>query len=496
MTQAQTQRFDIVISGGSVIDGTGAPARRADIGLAGDRIAAVGDLAAAQAGERIDARGKSVAPGFIDTHTHDDRALLAMPDMAMKVSQGVTSIVAGNCGVSIAPWLPQRDPPPPLDLIGAKSDYRYPRFADYLAALDAAPAAINVAALAGHSTLRVGAMDSLDRPATAGEIDAMAKRLDEAMGAGAIGLSTGLFYPPARAAHTSEVIELAKVAAKHGGLYATHMRDEGDKVLDSLAESFEIGRAAHLPVVISHHKVMGRRNHGRSRDTLAVIADARQRQPIAIDVYPYIAGSTALFPERIGDAGRTIVTWSRAMPEMRGRDLADIARDLGCGEREAAERLLPAGAIYFMMDEDDVRRILAWPEAMIGSDGIPHDEHPHPRLWGTFPRVLGHYSRDLGLIVLEDAVKRMTSIPAERFGLKDRGAIRAGAYADLVVFDPATIIDRATFEKPIQTAAGIERVLVNGREIWRNGAPTGARPGRALRRKDLDPPMQSLAWAQ
>jgi N-acyl-D-amino-acid deacylase len=483
-------RYDTVVAGGDVVDGTGAPRRRADVGIVDDRIVAVGDLSAAMAGARIDATGRCVAPGFIDAHTHDDNIVFATPDMAMKASQGVTTVIAGNCGVSLAPLTLAGPPPPPLDLLGDRSAYRFARFADYLAALDAAPPATNIAAMVGHSTLRVGAMDRCDRAATAGEIAAMRARLEEALAAGAIGFSTGLFYPPARHAPTEEVIALAEVAAAHATLYATHMRDEGDRVLDAIRESARIGAEAGLPVILSHHKVAGIANHGRSAETLALIDEKRRRQRMGFDVYPYVAASTVLSAERVGVASRTLVTWSKRVPEASGRDLADIAREWSITPAEAVARLLPAGAIYFMMSEDDVRRILRHPEAMIGSDGLPHDDHPHPRLWGSFPRVLGHYSRELALFPLEEAVRRMTGLTAARFGLRDRGAIRPGAFADLVVFDPASIVDRASFEAPRKPAAGVETVMVNGRTIWRDAAPTGARPGRALRRGELDAPMR------
>lgn len=477
-----TPAYDVLLSGGRVIDGTGAPARVADIALNGDRIAAIGDLRTAGARERVDARGKTIAPGFIDVHTHDDNALLRMPDMAMKVSQGVTTVVVGNCGVSLAPLSLDRPPPPPLDLLGDRGEYRFAAFGDYLGALDAQPAATNAACLVGHSTLRVGAMDRLDRAASKDEIATMSRRLDEALGAGAVGMSTGLYYPPAQHAPTSEVIELARVIHAHKALYTTHMRDESDRVMDSLDETFRIGREADVPVVISHHKVVGKDNFGRTRETLAAIDAARKSQPVAIDVYPYVASSTVLSVDWLDRARKVLITWSKAMPEAGGRDLADIARDMGVTPKEAAARLLPAGAIYFSMDEDDVRRVLSWPEAMIGSDGLPHDVHPHPRLWGTFPRVLGHYSRDLKLFSLEEAVRRMTSLTATRFGLADRGTLREGAFADLVVFDADRVIDRASFEHPKSPAAGIELVLVNGAPVWRDGAATGKRPGRALRR--------------
>jgi N-acyl-D-amino-acid deacylase len=408
----------------------------------------------------------------------------------MKVSQGVTTVIAGNCGVSLAPLTLDGVPPPPLDLLGGRDDYRFARFADYLAAIDAAPPATNIAAMVGHSTLRAGAMDRFDRAATADEVAAMRRRLGEGLAAGAIGFSTGLFYPPARHAPTEEVIALAEVAAAHGALYATHMRDEGDHVLDAIRESMRIGAEAGLPVILSHHKVAGIANHGRTVETLALVDEAIRRQPLGFDVYPYVAASTVLSAERVRVASRTLVTWSKPEPAMSGRDLADIARGWGVRPEDAVARLLPAGAIYFMMDEADVQRILRHPEAMIGSDGLPHDTHPHPRLWGSFPRVLGHYSRDLALFPLEEAVRRMTGLTAARFGLRDRGVLREGAFADVTIFDPAAIADRASFEAPTKPAAGVETVIVNGRCVWRAGAPTGARPGRALRRADLDPPMK------
>jgi N-acyl-D-amino-acid deacylase len=261
------------------------------------------------------------------------------------------------------------------------------------------------------------------------------------------------------------------------------MRDEDDHVLDSLAETFRVGEHAHLPVVVSHHKCNGRRNWGRSPETLAAIEAAAMRQAVGVDAYPYSASSTVLDPDAVDDDLRTLVTWSDPYPEMSGRDLADIAREWGCSQRDAALRLDPAGAVYFHMHEDDVRRILAHPLVMIGSDGLPHDKHPHPRLWGTFPRVLGHYARDVGLFSLEEAVRKMTALPAERFKLKDRGRITPGAYADLVLFDPATVIDAATFEQPIAPAKGIELLLVNGAVAYAaNRARATKRSGRFIRR--------------
>jgi N-acyl-D-amino-acid deacylase len=330
--------------------------------------------------------------------------------------------------------------------------------------------------------LRVQTMDALDRAATPAEIARMQGLLDEAMGEGALGLSTGLFYAPAQAATTAELIAIAKIAGRHGGVYATHLRNEADRLEEAVEEALLIGREADMPVVLSHHKAMGKANHGKTARTLPMIDQARKTQRIALDVYPYIASSTVLTIDRIAASSRILVTWSKAVPEAGGRDLAEIAAEWGVALEDAARRLQPAGAIYFAMAEDDVRRVLSWPEAMIGSDGLPHDTHPHPRLWGTFPRVLGHYAREIGLFPVEEAIRRMTSLPAKRLGLRDRGVLRAGAFADIVVFDPKTVIDRASFAAPTLPGTGIEAVFVNGRAVWRQGAPTGARPGLFLSR--------------
>ena len=433
----------------------------------------------------MDVSGKIVAPGFIDVHTHDDRALFATPEMAAKASQGVTTVVTGNCGISLAPLLLDEAPPPPLDLIGDSADYRYGRFADYFAAFDRSPSALSAACLVGHSTLRVGAMNALDRPANDTELAQMCERLQEALDAGAVGLSSGLAYAPAARAPPAEIETLARLLRPARALYTTHMRNEGGAVLDSLDESFAAGRAAGVPVVISHHKTIGRENFGRTAETLPVIAEAIAHQEVGLDAYPYIASSTVLNAAQAERALKVLVTWSKSAPEQAGRELSAIAADWGVSEKEAVDRLQPAGAVYWTMDEADVQRVLRFEHTMIGSDGLPHDSHPHPRLWGAFPRVLGHYCRDLGLFSLEEAVRRMTGLSATRFGLTGRGILTAGAYADVTVFDPAHVADRATFEAPMTPAAGIEHVFVNGRPVWAEGKPTGERPGRALRRQQM-----------
>lgn len=480
---ASTQPFDLILAGGSVVDGTNRPSFVADIGIRGDVIAAIGDLSGADASVRRDITGKVVAPGFIDSHTHDDNALLRRPDMTPKISQGVTTVITGNCGISLAP-LRHENPPPPFDLLGDGDSYTFDTFAAYIRALQNQSAAVNSACMVGHSTLRAAVMPELDRAASAEEIAKMQAMAEEAMQAGAIGISTGTFYPPAAGAPTQEIIEVCRPIAAHGGVYATHMRDEGDAIVEALNETFLIGRTLDMPVIISHHKLMGKQNFGRSPETLALIAEAMKSQEVSLDAYPYIAGSTMLKKDRALLSSKTLITWCKPFPQYTGRDLDDIARELGKDRWDVVDDLMPAGAIYFMMDEADVQRIMAFPETMIGSDGLPHDTHPHPRLWGTFPRVLGHYSRDLKLFPIETAVWKMTGLTAGRFGLEGRGMIAEQAFADLVIFDPETVADAATFDTPTERAKGIHQVYVNGVQVWdAELAFCGQFPGRVLGRR-------------
>jgi N-acyl-D-amino-acid deacylase len=475
---------DLVLRGGTVIDGTGRPGFAADIAIDGDRIAAIEAPGTLGGHATIGVAARCISPGFIDVHTHDDRLVLIDPAMAPKVTQGVSTVVVGNCGISLAPLsLGGRHPPQPLNLLGASADFRFASMAQYISAVDTASPAVNVAPLVGHASLRVGAMRDLDRPANNSEIETMRQVLAQALAEGAIGLSTGLYYAPARAAGIDEVVPLAREVALAGGIYTTHMRDEDDLVLESLEETFETGRRARVPVVVSHHKCSGRANWGRSVETLAAIERAAKLQEVGVDAYPYHASSTILSADYVFDDVRTIVTWSTPHPEASGRDLAAIAAEWGVSQQEACHRLDPAGAVYFQLDEADVQRILAHPLVMIGSDGIPHDLHPHPRLWGTFPRVLGHYARDLRLFPIEEAVRKMTSLPAARFGLQDRGRIAVGCFADITVFDPLTIADTATFDRPIAPARGIDLLLVNGAVAHAAaGDMKTERRGRLLRR--------------
>ena len=472
--------FDLIIRNSTVIDGTRAPRYEADIAIEGGRIAAIGSVSG-KAKKEIDAKGKIAAPGFIDAHTHDDRLMLSAPDMAPKVSQGVTTVVAGNCGISLAPAPNGMKAPVavPLDLLDDAGTWFSCRTCrDYVNALKAKPAATNCALLVGHSMLRVQTMDDVNRPASGAEIGKMRAMVDEAMTAGAIGLSTGLYYEPACAAPCEEVIEISRPLSKHNGIYCTHMRDEGEHILDSLEESFRVGRELDIPVVISHHKVAGKANHGRSAETLPFIEKAMRSQKIGLDCYPYHASSTILSASRVANASKVLVTWSKPHPEVAGMDLEEIRNK----HKLSVEDLLPAGAIYFSMDEKDVQRILSFASTMIGSDGLPHDAAPHPRLWGSFPRVLGHYSRGLHLFPLETAVHKMTGLTAKTFGLAGRGVLKAGFAADICIFDGNAVDEAATFAKPIQPAKGIETVVVNGEVVWRGGRPTGARPGMVLSR--------------
>ena len=479
MTAHHNGKTALVLSGGTVIDGSGTDRFVADVRIDGDRITAIGrDLVAPDA-EVIDATGLIIAPGFIDVHTHDDQIVLADPRMLPKITQGVTTVIVGNCGISLAP-LVHANVPPPLNLLGGGDKYIYPTMAAYVAAVRHAQPAVNVAALVGHSTLRVATMDDPYRAATPTEQARMVELLREGMDAGAIGLSSGVFYTTGAAADVDELALLAGVAGAAGGVYTTHIRNEMNDIFAALDEAFTAAQRGNVPVVISHHKCAGPQNWGRTVQTLAYIEAARARQPIGLDVYPYIAGSTVLRADLIDGIIDVVVTSSEPHPEMAARHLADIAAEWNCTQHEACERLQPGGACYFQMREDDVQRVLLYPATMIGSDGLPHDHHPHPRLWGTFPRVLGHYSRDLQLFPLETAVHKMTGLSARRFNLQQRGELRAGWIADVCIFDPATVLDVATFEQPQATCRGIAYVLVNGEIALQHGHPAPDRAGRFL----------------
>lgn len=478
-------RCDTIIRDATIFDGTGTARTRGDVAIKGERIAATGDLGGWSADREIEAAGRAVAPGFIDAHTHDDRAVLCGPAcMLCKMSQGVTTVVVGNCGISLSPVRMKERPIPPLDLLGDESWWTFGSFGEYADRLAADPSPVNTYAMIGHMALRVEAMaGDVNRAASDAEAEHMRKRLAECLAEGASGFSTGLYYPPNMMAPTDEVIAVAQALREYGGIYVSHMRDEANHVLDSIEETVAIGRGADVPVVISHHKCAMPENFGRSTESLALIERLAATHKVDFDVYPYYAGSTVLMPQRVRDDVPVKIAWSIPHPEMEGRMLADIARQWNTTQREAAERLLPAGAIMFQMDEADVRRIMQHPLAMIGSDGLPHDSFPHPRLWGAFPRVLGLYARELKLFSMETAIHKMTGRVADVFGMQDRGVIRPGAFADLVLFDPATVKDAADFDHPTRPAIGIHETWVAGQSAYVFGqGATEARAGRLITR--------------
>ncbi len=528
--------FDTKIEGATVVDGTGAPGFRADVGITGEVIAAVGDLSREPAGTTLRASGLTLAPGFIDMHSHSDWRLWANRRAESKVRQGVTTEVVGNCGFSPAPVNPSfRE-----DLRGFAlylpegMDFSWGSVEEYLGRFDRGGCALNVIQLVGHGTLRIAAMGLARRKPTAAELDHMKRLVAESLEGAAWGISTGLIYAPGSYAETEEIVELARVAGRHRGFYASHIRGEGAHLLTSIAEAIRIGREGELPVQVSHIKAAGRPHWGKVKDALAMIEAARaEGLDVSADVYPYTASSTtlrALLPgwalegglremrERLHDPatrgriaaeiesrrdggedhvanagwGGIMVAYAPGVPEAEGRRLAEIARERGVPPAEAAIDLILATdgkgyMILFQLDEADLRAALGHPHVMIGSDGSALATHgelgqgkPHPRSYGTFPRVLARYWREERVLSLEQGIHKMTGLPAKKLGLRDRGVVRVGAKADLVVFDGKTVADRATYERPHQYATGVEYVLVSGRLVIKGGEHTGSLPGRVL----------------
>ncbi|MGV6397992.1 N-acyl-D-amino-acid deacylase family protein [Pseudomonas caspiana] len=474
--------YDLIIRDALVIDGSDQPGFRADVAIREGRIQRIGNLDGVSAVEEINAAGRVLAPGFIDVHTHDDTVVIRKPQMLPKISQGVTTVIVGNCGISASPVSLAGDPPDPMNLLGTSAAFVYPRFSDYRDAVDKARPAVNVAALIGHTALRSNHMNDLLRTASPDEISAMREQLRDSLEAGALGLSTGLAYASAFSAETTEVKQLAEELTAFGAVYTTHLRSEFEPVLEAMDEAFDIGRHAKAPVVISHMKCAGAGNWGRSPQLLASLEKAAEHHPVGCDCYPYAASSSTLDLKQVTDAFRITITWSTPHPDQSGRDLKDIAGDWQLSLLDTARKLQPAGAVYYGMDEKDVERIMSHPLSMIGSDGLPEDPFPHPRLWGAFPRVLGHFSRDLGLFPLHTAVHKMTGLSAARFGLHERGLIREGYWADLVLFNPDTVRDVADFKDPKRAAEGIDGVWVNGQLSYADGKAQGERQGKFLPR--------------
>ena len=492
-------KWDLVIRSASIYDGSGAPPIEGDIAIKGDRIDAVGVVKGTSLRE-IDARGRALAPGFIDVHSHDDFALFISPEMEFKTMQGVTTDVVGNCGLGASPYRTATSMFASMRNNGSVPAWE--GYAGYLDTIDRNPPSLNVAVLVGHGSIRHGAMGNADRKPDDGEFAQMRKWLREALEAGAVGLSTGLIYEPGRYAQTEEIIALAREMATVGGLYASHMRDEAGGLLDSIRETIRIGEEAGVPIQISHHKASGRENWGKVRESLRLIEEARVRGlDVTADQYPYTSGSTILAAvlqngalDEVPHGAMGHVPGDKvlfaSMPrhhEREGMTLKQLCDQWGVNDRTGAERIVAeeggdAVVIVGTMDEADVRTVMRHPSTMIGSDGIAAGSRPHPRLYGTFPRVLGHYARDQRLMSVAEAVHRMTGMPAEKFKLAERGFVRAGYFADLVIFDPESIADIGTYENPRQYPSGLSHVFVNGTAIVADGQHTKARPGRALRR--------------
>jgi len=504
---SQAPQYDLLIVNGRVVDGTGAAWFRADIGVKGDTIAAIAPTLAGSAARTIDAKGAVVAPGFIDIHTHARRGIFDVPTAANYVRQGVTTVVEGPDGSSPLPLGP------------------------FLARLDALQKSVNIGSFVGQGSVRTEVIGNGNRAATPAEILQMQALVEQAMKEGAFGLSTGLFYVPGTFTPTSEVIELAKVAGRYGGVHVSHQRDDASKVLDSVRETIAIGEGGGLPTQVTHHKIIGAANWGKSVETLKLVDEARARGVDAtIDQYPYTASSTsvaaALLPawalegtreaqlarlkdpaqrarmkaesaamirdERGGGDPKNVQFASCGFDaSLAGKTLADLTRQRGLeptidNAAETTMWLVEQGGcqgIFHAISDEDIERIMRHPATMIASDGevpIFGRNNPHPRSYGTFARVLGVYVRERHVLTLEDAVRKMTSFPASRLRLTDRGVLRPGMKADITVFDPATVRDKATYQQPHQYAEGFSFVLVNGQVVFEGKDMTDARPGRVI----------------
>ncbi len=472
-----------------VFDGTGSPSFAGRVVVDDDRIAAVEIGDGPIVGTEIDGGGQALAPGFIDVHTHDDWALLADPDLGFKTLQGVTSVVTGNCGMS--PFPQGED---------GRGGAQFETLGQYIDALGEAGTGPNVACLVGHGAVRTHVLGLREnRRAVPQELANMAQLIETALSDGAIGMSSGLAYEPGRYSPPDELIALASVVAAADGIYTTHMRSEADGLLDSIDESIDVAEKSGVRLQISHLKAAGRDNWGATAEALRRIDQARLRGvDVMADQYPYRRGSTLL--EQIVNSGAldgnspfgalgpddVLIAAAPRHPEWEGRTLTEIAATQGIDARAVADQIVEAEgrhcfAVIDIMSEDDVAAVMESRLVMIGSDGIPMGGKPHPRLGHTFPRVLGRYVREQETLTLPDAVHRMTGLPAGRFGFTDRGRIAVGAFADLVLFDPATIVDTGTYAEPTQVPAGISGVWVNGSQVAADGAVTGARPGRLVR---------------
>lgn len=523
--------YDLLISGGRVVTGRGNPWFQADVAVVSGSVVRIGRLAGAEAKRHVDAHGCYVTPGFIDAHSHSDLYLLAEPTAEAKTMQGVTTENVGMDGMSVAPineadigdWrthLSGLAGSPPVD-------WSWRSFADYLDVIDGVRTSDNVSSYVGLGTMRLMVMGMASRPAEAAEVERMRVLACSAMEEGARGISSGLIYPPSQYQSLNEVVQIATAVHAYNGIYNVHIRSEGDGLIDSVAEVVEIGRQSGIPVVITHFKAMGRRNWGLSEKTLAMVDAARaQGIDVTLEQYPYVAASTmfhAVIPpwhhaqgpqalvkalredresikrdisERIdwenwasNNGWENIVVSSvvsEANKRYEGKNVAEIARMRGLDDAcdaaldILADEDLAVGMVVFCMDEDDVTRIMRHPTVSFITDGLLGGK-PHPRVYGTFPRILGRYVREQGVLGLEDAVRKMTSSPAEKLRLPRKGVLAEGYDADICVFQPDSVSDNATFDDPRQYSSGIRHVLVNGVLVVDQGGHTGARPGRTIR---------------
>ncbi len=542
--------LDLIILGGKVVDGAGNPWFKADIGVREGRITEIGNLRGEGADEVIDAEGLIVSPGFIDMHSHSDITIPFNPYMDSSIMQGITTTVVGNCGISPAPVNSEREDtlksylkqflPPQLSI-----EFKWKSFREYLEWENIRGVSCNVAHLVGHGTIRIAVMGMDAREPEENEMEEMRKLVDEAMASGAFGLSSGLIYPPGVYCKKGELIELAKVVSKYDGIYASHIRGEGKTLVDALLEAIKVGEEAKVPVQISHHKAAGRQNWGKTEKTLSIMEEARERGvDVTCDVYPYTAGMTSLITllppwaheggienllRRLGndvyrqkirdDMIKGFEGWESFVKEygweniylssvkseknrrFEGKSFSEIKELMGAVDEYRAlfdiivEEEGCATMIVFQMNEEDVKRVISNHLSMFSTDSwsvSPKGElgrgKPHPRFYGTYPRVFKKYVREEKILTLEEAVRKMSSFPAQKLGLKDRGMVREGFWADIVVFDIRRVADRATYDNPHQYPDGIEYVIVNGKVVVERGVHKLTLPGKVLfrSRKDLD----------
>ncbi|MEM3826772.1 MAG: D-aminoacylase [Nitrososphaeria archaeon] len=537
--------LDIIIFGGRIVDGSGNPWYKADIGIREGKIVEIGNLRNEKADKIIDARDHIVSPGFIDIHSHADITIPFNPYMDSAIMQGITTTVVGNCGISLAPLKDEK-----LDMIreylsqflpnNLKIEFKWNKFSEYLEWMKRSGVTCNVANLVGHGTVRISVMGMDARDPTETELIEMGKLVEEAMDSGAFGISTGLIYPPGTYSRTEELIEMAKIVSKYGGIYSSHIRGEGKTLIDAVKEAIRIGEEAHVPVQISHHKAAGRIYWGKTIETLSLMEDARERNvDVTCDVYPYTAGMTSLItllPPWAHEGGLETLLERLRSSSVRNKIREDMMKGLGewesfvkdygwenivissvktdknkcfegknlkeiCELMKASDEYTAlfnlileeegcATMIVYQMCEEDVRRVISSHLSMVSTDSWPVSQKgllafgkPHPRFYGTYPRIFRRYVREEKILTLEDAVRKMTSFPAQKLGLKDRGLIKENYWADIVVFDIKRINDKATFDNPHQYPEGISYVIVNGRVVAENGIHTHILAGKVLSKK-------------